>query len=173
MMSSFVNFKETENNVKHPNEYYMRICIEEAVKAAEEGEYALAALIVVGEEIFSIRHTSLHSSVDPTGHAEILAIREAAMKVGSRYIIGGYLYSTCEPCPMCAAAAIFAKMRGIVYGANQLDAKRQFLLSQGKRHDWRQIDIRAQYVIERGMPRLELYPDFMREECLRLFQCNQ
>lgn len=152
----------------HPNEKYMTLCIEEAKRSIQGGDYGIGALVVVDDNILSLESTRLLSSFDPTAHAEVLAIRKAAEKLKSRYILDGYLYTTCEPCPMCAAAAIWAKMKGIVYGANLHDAiKASKRMGQGK--SWRQIAVPSKEIIEKGVPLLELYSDFMREECLQLF----
>ncbi|MBO0795151.1 MAG: hypothetical protein J2P36_30000 [Ktedonobacteraceae bacterium] len=165
-----MNETADRNEMKHPEERSMRICIDEARNAAAQGAYALAAFVVVKDKILAVKHTSLQSTFDPTAHAELLAIREAAAQVKSRYLQDGYLYTTCEPCPMCAAAAVFAKMAGIVYGVNQPDAIHHASLRKENSQSWRQIAVRAAYILERGTPKLELYPDVLREECLRLFQ---
>ncbi|MBO0782883.1 MAG: hypothetical protein J2P37_29060 [Ktedonobacteraceae bacterium] len=88
----------------------------------------------------------------------------------SRYLQDGYLYTTCEPCPMCAAAAVFAKMAGIIYGVSQPDAIHHASLRKENSQSWRQLAVRTAYILERGTPKLELYPDVLREECLSLFQ---
>ena len=159
--------------MKHPNRYFMLKAIEEAKKAVIEGNYAVGATIVVKNEMVSIQHTSIHTLKDPTAHGEILAIREASRKLNSIYIPDGYLYTTLEPCPMCTGAAIWAKIKGIIYGATIEDAKQIFLQRGTSLYDWRQIDISAKCVIEKGAPKIELYPEFMREECLKLLTLNK
>lgn len=155
-------------SVPHPNKDLMALCFAEAKAAAQAGEYSIAALVACGDRVLSKEHTSLHSRNDPTAHAEILAIRKAAEVLDSRHLEGCYLYTTCEPCPMCTAAAIFARMRGIIYSANQIDALRVFEKRNQASHDWRQIPVRARYLVERSSPRLEIHEDFLREEGLFL-----
>jgi len=151
----------------------MEKAIDEAKKAVLEGNYAVGALIVVKDEIITIQHTSIHTLRNPTKHGEILAISEASRKLNSIYIPEGYLYTTLEPCPMCTSAAIFAKIKGIIYGASMQDAKKVFYQRGMGLYDWRQIDISAKYVIEKGTPKIELYPEYMRGECLKLFEMNK
>ncbi len=74
-------------------------------------------------------------------------------------LIDCYLYTTYEPCPMCSSAAIWAKMKGIIYGASRED--------RTDAYPWRVL-IPAEEVIKQGTPILELYPEFMREECKKL-----
>lgn len=146
----------------------MQLCIDEAKKSIADGDYGIASCVVVDDEILFLAPTRVVTSFDPTGHAEILAIRQACEKLKSRYVLNGYLYTTHEPCPMCAAAAIWAKMKGIIYGANLQDAL-DAAKNTNKQQSWRQIEIPCKDIIEKGTPTLELYPNFMREECIALF----
>jgi tRNA(adenine34) deaminase len=97
----------------------MRIALREAVKAASSGEVPVGA-IVVGRsgEILSRAHNRPISEKDPTAHAEILALRKAAKKVGNYRLDGCRLVVTVEPCPMCAGAAVHARVSEIIYGAD-------------------------------------------------------
>lgn len=78
----------------HLNELFMRKAIEEAKYAASKGEYAIGSLVVLNDKIISIAHTELHGTNDPTAHGEIIVIRAAAKKLGSRYLKGVWLYTT-------------------------------------------------------------------------------
>ena len=95
----------------------MKLLIQLATENHQAGGHAVAAAIVQGAEILSTGVTTIAKDYDPTAHAEINAIREAARRVRSRFLEGCYLYTTYEPCPMCASAAIWAKLEGIVFGA--------------------------------------------------------
>jgi tRNA(Arg) A34 adenosine deaminase TadA len=141
-----------------PDEAIMKKAIELAKEKYKEGGHAVAAIIVKNDEIISEAFTSVRRDQDPTAHAEINAIRMAAKKLGNK-LIDCYLYTTYEPCPMCASAAIWAKMKGIVYGASRED--------RTEACPWRVL-IPATEVIKQGTPILELYPEFMREECKKL-----
>lgn len=159
--------------MKHPDESIMKKAIEEAKKSSEGGQYPLGAVVVIGDEILSISHTTLHETNDPSAHAEMNAVRNAAEKRGSRYLEGAWLYTTQEPCPMCTAVAIWAKMDGIVFGANKDDALKIFQEQKGEKFTWRQIDISAENIIAKGEPKLKLFKEFMRDECIKLFELTK
>ena len=106
---------------------------------------------------------------DPTSHAEVVAIRNACEKLSQPYLEGCILYSTHEPCPMCASAAVWAKMKGIVFGARKADFKGR---SKGN-FAWRTIDIPCSKVLEKGEPKLELVEAFMKDECIKLFDLSK
>lgn len=158
------------SNIKHPQKIYMDEAIAEARKAVEEGQYALGAIAInEAGDILAIAHTTLHKDNDPTAHAEINVIRQAAQKLNSRYLEGVWLYTTQEPCPMCTSAAIWARMRGIIFGAMKDDALEIFHQQGNSKFTWRQIDIPAEYIVAKGNPKLELIGGFQREECLKLY----
>jgi len=99
-------------------EEWMREALLEAQKAAAAGEVPVGAIVVSAEgEILSRAHNSPVGMSDPTAHAEILALREAARKTGNYRLTGCRLVVTIEPCPMCAGAAVAARVAEIVYGA--------------------------------------------------------
>ncbi|MEV0352084.1 nucleoside deaminase [Nonomuraea sp. NPDC050680] len=152
----------------HPNERAMGVAIETAGRAAPSGNYRIGAVVVDSRmEITGSAFTELHSQHDPTAHAEILALRRACASANSRYLPGCFLYTTLEPCPMCTSAAIWAKVEGIVYGASLEDAD-DFARKSGPGFSWRQINIKAAYVVARGTPLLRLHEGFMRDECIKL-----
>lgn len=145
--------------MKHPNTALMKRAIKLAEKSFRSGDFAVAAIIVKEGKILSEASTTITHTQDPTAHAEINAIRQASQILKSKNLENCYLYTTYEPCPMCTSAAIWARMKGIVYGASRVDAT--------KEHPWRVV-IPAADVIKVGTPKLELYPEFMREECKKL-----
>ena len=151
-------------------EKFMKAAIELAKASATEGDYALAAVIVKNGEIVGAGKTHLKHENDPTVHAEIVAIRDACQKLSSRFLNDCILYTTHEPCPMCASAAVWSRMQGIVFGATLQDAlDRQNLDSK---FTWRQINIPCEDVLKKGEPKLELVSGFMREECNQLFELS-
>ena len=96
----------------------MRAAIREAEKGAAAGEVPVGAVVVSPEgKILARAHNRPVTSNDPTAHAEILALRAAARKVGNYRLTGCRLVVTIEPCPMCAGAAVAARVAAIVYGA--------------------------------------------------------
>jgi tRNA(adenine34) deaminase len=102
-----------------PQDSYMEIALAEAQAAAEAGEVPVGALVVDGAsgEVLARAHNRVERDADPTGHAELLAIRAAASRLGTARLAICDLYVTLEPCPMCAAAIGFARLRRLYYGA--------------------------------------------------------
>jgi tRNA(Arg) A34 adenosine deaminase TadA len=98
---------------------HMGAALAEARKAAAAGEVPVGALLVDGAsgEILARAHNRVERDADPTAHAEMLVIRAAAAASGLKRLTGADLYVTLEPCPMCAAAISFARLRRVVFGA--------------------------------------------------------
>jgi tRNA(Arg) A34 adenosine deaminase TadA len=100
---------------------FMEIALREANAAAQAGEVPVGCVVVRGDEILAQTGNRTLTDRDPTAHAEILALRAAAKKLGSERLIDCDLYVTLEPCAMCAAAISFARIRRLYFGAG--DAK--------------------------------------------------
>jgi len=97
----------------------MLAALREAERAAASGEVPVGAVVVgPSGEILSRAHNRSVSENDPTAHAEILALRKAAKKIGNYRLAGCRLVATIEPCPMCAGAAVHARVSEILYGAD-------------------------------------------------------
>ena len=94
---------------------YMRLALAEAGKAAAAGDVPVGAVVVVGGVIAGTGHNRREALSDPTAHAEIEALREAA-KVHGNWRVEGTLYVTQEPCPMCAGALVHVRMKRVVFG---------------------------------------------------------
>jgi len=92
----------------------------EARKALEHDDVPVGAVVVVDGEVVAAAHNERELRGDPTAHAEILAIRAAAEVVGSSRLDGAVLVSTLEPCPMCAGAALMARIGRVVFGAEDM-----------------------------------------------------
>ena len=108
----------------------MAIALEEARNAAKDGEVPVGAVLVAPDgQVAARTHNRRESGHDPTAHAEILALREAAAAVGGWRLDGFTLYVTLEPCAMCAAAAVLARLACVVWGAT--DPKAGFAGSLG------------------------------------------
>jgi tRNA(adenine34) deaminase len=95
----------------------MRRALEEAEKAAEMGEVPVGAVVARGEEILAVAHNEREKTKDPTAHAELLALRRTAAHIKSWRLAGCTLYTTLEPCPMCAGALHAARISRLVYAA--------------------------------------------------------
>ena len=100
----------------------MEVALAEASEGAEAGEVPVGAVVAVGDRIVARRHNERESLIDPTAHAELLALRDAAAEVGSWHLAGATLVVTLEPCPMCAGAAWAARLDRVVWGAPNPDA---------------------------------------------------
>jgi len=98
----------------------MREALALAREAAESGEAPVGAVVVVGGEIVGRGRNSPIGDIDPTAHAEILALRDAARTLANYRLEGATLYSTLEPCVMCAGALVAARVRTLVFGARDL-----------------------------------------------------
>jgi len=101
--------------VDHPD--YMREALEEARKAYDLGEVPIGAVVVLDGQIIGRGHNLREVLNDSTAHAEIMAMRQAATKLGDWRLAGSTLYSTIEPCPMCAGAIVQFRVQTLVYGA--------------------------------------------------------
>jgi tRNA(adenine34) deaminase len=103
--------------------YYMRLAIEEAQKAFALEEVPVGAVAVAASgEVVSSAHNLCISLNDPTAHAEMLALRQAARELGNYRLLGVTLFVTIEPCAMCAGACVLARIERLVYGAQDLKA---------------------------------------------------
>ncbi len=103
----------------------MRVAMDLADKAAAQGEVPVGAIVVRDDQIVGRGHNLRETDQDPTAHAEVLALREAARTLGSWRLDDCVLYVTLEPCPMCAGALVLARIGGCVYGCT--DPKAGFL----------------------------------------------
>lgn len=107
--------------VSHPDdERFMAIALDEARAALAHGDVPVGAVVVRGGEVVARRHNERELAGDPTAHAEVLALRDAAAAVGSWRLDGCTLYVTLEPCVMCAGALLNARVDRLVYGAADL-----------------------------------------------------
>ncbi len=100
----------------------MRLAIAEAGHAEAHGDVPVGAVVVRDGEVIASRHNERELTGDPTAHAEILALRDAAQAVGSWYLTDCTLVVTLEPCLMCGGAAVNARLGRLVYGAADMAA---------------------------------------------------
>jgi len=99
------------------DETFMREALDEARAASDAGEVPIGAVVVVGETIVGRGFNQPIGSHDPTAHAEIVALRDAARRTGNYRLSGATLYVTIEPCLMCVGALVHARVGTLVYGA--------------------------------------------------------
>jgi tRNA(adenine34) deaminase len=112
-----------------PDDRLMRLALEEARAAGAEGDVPVGAVVARGDEVVARVGNAREREQDPTAHAEILALRQAARAVGSWHLEGCTLYVTLEPCAMCAGAVVLARIDRLVLGA--ADPKAGFAGSLG------------------------------------------
>jgi tRNA(adenine34) deaminase len=105
------------NGSPEGDERYLRIALELAEEAARSGDVPVAALVTCGDAIVGRAANRTLRDQDPTGHAELLAIRAAAETLGTWRLTGCSLYVTLEPCAMCAGAIVLARVDRVVFGA--------------------------------------------------------
>jgi tRNA(adenine34) deaminase len=99
------------------HEPFMRIALEQARVAAESGEVPVGAVVVLDGSVVGRGHNRPVAGCDPTAHAEVEALRDAARTVGNYRLTGATLYATVEPCVMCAGACLNARFGALVFGA--------------------------------------------------------
>ncbi len=99
------------------DEHFMRIALREAAAAPEHGDVPVGCVVVRDGEVVGAAHNEREARGDPTAHAEVLALRAAALTLGGWRLPGTVVYCTLEPCPMCAGAIQQARVARLVYGA--------------------------------------------------------
>ena len=95
----------------------MRLALREAARALDHDDVPIGAVVVRAGEVIGAGHNEREVRADPTAHAEMIALREAARTLGSWRVLDSVMYVTLEPCAMCAGAIVLARLPRIVYGA--------------------------------------------------------
>jgi tRNA(adenine34) deaminase len=98
------------------DEGFMRLALEQAEKALAHEDVPIGAVVVRDDEVLAAAPNERELRADPTAHAEMLALRATAEKLGTRRLEGTTMYVTLEPCPMCAGALVLARAARLVYG---------------------------------------------------------
>jgi tRNA(adenine34) deaminase len=100
------------------DEYFMHLALREAERASEHADVPIGAVVVRDGEVVATAHNERELRQDPTAHAELIALREAARAGGSWRVLDSVIYVTLEPCAMCAGAIVLARVPRVVYGAS-------------------------------------------------------
>ncbi|MBW2526946.1 MAG: nucleoside deaminase [Deltaproteobacteria bacterium] len=140
---------------------WMDRAIEQAREARPDGRGGYGAVVARGSEVVAATHDTASSSGDPSDHAATRALRQAAKQLGDANLCGCVLVSTCEPCPMCAALAVWANVTTIVYGA-AIDETAALGRSR--------IRISAAELVDRSPATVEVLGGCRRERCLDLYR---
>lgn len=101
------------------DERFMRLALEEARKAAADGEVPIGAVVVLGDDIIGAGHNRPIAASDPTAHAEIEALRAGASRMRNYRLTSAELFVTVEPCLMCVGAVVHARVARVVFGARE------------------------------------------------------
>ncbi len=136
----------------YTDDYFMKEALKEAVKAADEGEVPVGAVVVSNKHIIARAHNQTERLSDVTAHAEMLAITAAANHIGAKFLEECTVYVTLEPCCMCAGALAWARPKRVVYGAS--DDKGGFM----------------KYGKAMLHPKTQLEYGVMHDACVRLIQ---
>jgi tRNA(adenine34) deaminase len=100
------------------DDYFMHLALREAERALEHGDVPIGAVVVRDGEVLAAGRNERELRGDPTAHAEMIALREAARAVGAWRVLESGIYVTLEPCAMCAGAIVLARVPRVVYGAS-------------------------------------------------------
>jgi tRNA(Arg) A34 adenosine deaminase TadA len=139
---------------------YMLLAIRKAQEGIAAGQSPFGSLIVRGAETLAITHNTVWRDCDPTAHAEVNCIRQAAAALKSIFLNGCTLFSTTEPCPMCLAAIHWAKIDRVVFGATIGDAAAAGF--------W-ELHVDAAVLARMGKSPLRVEGGLLREQCVDLF----
>lgn len=150
-----------------PRKEFMEVAIKEAIVCRTFDEHPVGAVIVQGHEIISQSGNRTHRDMNPTHHAEVVVIGLASQHLGKKNLSDCILYTTHEPCPMCAAASIYARIGGIVFGTSMDDAAR--FVAKYPQVNWRSIGVSLSTIIAHGDSNLFVIKGFMRRQCTSLF----
>jgi len=110
-------FSVLQSTRAEDHERWMREALRAAREAQTRDEVPIGTCVVVGEQLLAVAGNRTRTDCDPTAHAEMIALRAAARKVGNYRLVDAVVYSTLEPCAMCAGALIQARVKSLVYGA--------------------------------------------------------
>ena len=141
-------------------EAMMQLAIEEAKRSRQEGNKGYGAVVVWGSHIVGKAHDTAATEKDPSLHAEVNAIRQAAHTLGEANLSGAVLFSTCEPCPMCSSLAVWSNLTTLVYGASI-----EKTAGLGKSR----ILVTAREIVAKSPVAIEIIDGVLENECISLY----
>jgi tRNA(Arg) A34 adenosine deaminase TadA len=139
---------------------YMHLAIGKAQEGIAAGQSPFGAVLIKVSDVVAATHNTVWRDRDPTAHAELNCIRQAAATLQTVFLPGCTMYATTEPCPMCLAAIHWAKIERVVYGASIADATHA---------GFGQLHIGARTLAELGKSPLRVEGGLLRAECAALF----
>lgn len=149
-----------ERIVRVSFEEHMRLAIEEARQSRREGNKGYGAVALLGERLLAQGHDTAVIEKDPSLHAEMNVLRQASRALGMGNLSGVILFSTCEPCPMCAAMAVWANVSAIVFGASLAETA-----ARGKLR----ILVPVREIVSKSPAEIEIISGVLHSECLSLY----
>jgi guanine deaminase len=145
----------------HDVEALMRLAIEKAKRGIELGQSPFGCAIARGDELLAASHNVVRLSTDITAHAEVTALRAACTQAGDIFLSGAIAATTCEPCPMCAAALHWARVETIYFGASIADAQAA---------GFNELEVPAETILRMGKSPTKIVAGVLVEECRELFE---
>jgi tRNA(adenine34) deaminase len=157
-----VLFFEGGRGILKDDVYFMQLALEQARKAYSLGEVPIGAVLVIDGKVVAQAYNQVETFKDATAHAELLCLQMASRVIGNWRLIGSTLYSTLEPCSMCAGAAILSRIDTVVWGAPDLrhGANGSWIDLLGKEHAIHTLQVRRG-VLEKECS--EVIKQFFRE----------
>ena len=149
-----------EKIVRTDFDSYMKVAVQEAQLAKSEGNKEYGAVVVFDNRIMSQAHNTAITERDPSLHAEVNAIRQAVKAKNDPDLCGAILFSTCEPCPMCASLAAWANVTTIVYGVS---------VEEMAQWGHTRVQISASEIIARFPCSIEVIGNILHDECRKLY----
>ena len=137
-----------------------RSIMQAAIEVARLNETPFGAALAMGDELFATASNQTKQKNDPTAHAEIEVIRKLSDQIQKKDLSGYTLYTTCEPCPMCISAIVWAGIGFVVYGCGIPTISKYML----------QIDVRATEIAQKSFSEIDLESNFMTLECEELLR---
>jgi tRNA(adenine34) deaminase len=155
-----------------PAKRFMELAIAEARRAGERGDYPIGAVItrLTGkrEVVIASAGNRVKTSGSSIKHVELETLKYVSSGYG-RYLPDFVLYSTHEPCAMCAGACVWSRIGAVVYGVSQEDIAAFGLTHGTEYYKWRACLIPCQFIFEKGNHRIPVSGGFLRKECQKLF----
>jgi tRNA(Arg) A34 adenosine deaminase TadA len=139
---------------------YMRQAIRKAQEGVAAGQSPFGAVLIKDGQVVAAAHNTVWRDLDPTAHAEVNCVRQAALALKTIFLHGCTMYSTTEPCPMCLAAIHWAKIDRVVYGASIADATHA---------GFGELPVGARTLAELGKSPLRVEGGLLGAECAALF----
>jgi tRNA(Arg) A34 adenosine deaminase TadA len=139
---------------------FMRLAIAEARAGIEAGQSPFGAVVIRDGKLVAAGHNEVWLRSDPTAHAEVVCLQRAGAALRAIDLSGAVMYTTCEPCPMCAAAIHWSRLDAVYYGATIADAERA---------GFNELRLSCRSLYEQGGSRVRVVDGVLRDECARLF----